>query len=210
MNSVGMGILLSAGVTHVEKDEGLVVQKTEGPLDLNADSELYLTHWPVDNNIKKAFIYQYERDTIQKKMYGKRIRGRKDPWDPNIERPCVQVYNDKACTELADATKKYIVDYYFNYENEALIYTVEKERFNGLFTLEGKFYSKDETKGINYTNIIYMPKVRVVSDINLRLGEKADPTISVFNIIGLPENKAGNKNGLILEITHLNDNIDVD
>lgn len=210
MNNVGMGVLLSAKVMHTEKDEGLVVQKTEGPLELNSDSELYLTHWPVDASIKKTFIYQYERDTIQKKMYGKRIHGRQDPWDVTIERPCVQVYNDKELQQLADTTKKYIVDYYFQYNNEALVYTVEKERFNGLFTLEGKFYSKDETKGLNYTNIIYMPKVRVVSDINLRLGEKADPTISVFNIIGLPETQVGNKNGLILEITHLNDNIDAD
>ena len=52
-----------------------------------------------------------------------------------------------------------------------------------------------------------MPKVRVVSDINLRLGERADPTMSVFNIIGLPENIGGKKN-LILEITRLNEDVD--
>jgi len=82
---------------------------------------------------------------------------------------------------------KYVVDYYYKYEDEALIYSVEKERFNGLFTLEAKFYSKDENEGINYTNVLYMPKVRIVSNINLRLGERADPTVSTFNIIGLPE-----------------------
>ena len=75
-------------------------------------------------------------------------------------------------------------------------------------TLEGKFYSKDENEGINYTNLIYMPKVRVVSDINLRLGEKADPTMSVFNIIGMPENRGTNADGLILEITRLDSDID--
>ena len=53
-----------------------------------------------------------------------------------------------------------------------------------------------------------MPKVRIVSDINLRLGERADPTTSVFNIIGLPENVVGNKEGLILEITRLSEDID--
>jgi len=89
-----------------------------------------------------------------------------------------------------------------------LFYTIQKERFNGLFTLEGKFYSKDENEGKNYTNLIYMPKVRVVSNINLRLGERADPSTSVFNIIGLPENTINNRNGLILEITRLNEDID--
>ena len=85
---------------------------------------------------------------------------------------------------------------------------MQKERFTGLFTLEGKFYSKDENDGINYTNLIYMPKVRVVSDINLRLGERADPTTAVFHIIGLPEYQIGNKEGVILQITHLNGDID--
>jgi len=55
-----------------------------------------------------------------------------------------------------------------------------------------------------------MPKVRIVSDINLRLGERADPTVSTFNIIGLPENTINNKNGLILEITRLNSDEDGD
>jgi hypothetical protein len=53
-----------------------------------------------------------------------------------------------------------------------------------------------------------MPKVRVVSDINLRLGERADPTMSVFNIIGLPESLGGNKKSLILEITRLGEDLD--
>jgi hypothetical protein len=78
-----------------------------------------------------------------------------------------------------------------------------------LFILEAKFYSKDENEGQNYTNILYMPKVRIVSNINLRLGERADPTVSTFNIIGLPETDGEYKN-LIMRITHLGQDIDVD
>ena len=89
-----------------------------------------------------------------------------------------------------------------------LIYTIYKERFNGLFSLEGKFYSKDENEGYNYTNIIYMPKVRIVSDINLRLGERADPTVSTFNIIGLPDNSNVSKRNMIVEITRLGVDLD--
>ena len=147
---------------------------------------------------------------MQRKMYGKRIYGKKDPFDENVEIPCLEVYEDKELTILADEDKKYIVDYYYEYSDEALIYTIQKERFNGLFSLEGKFYSKDENDGLNYTNIIYMPKVRVMSDINSRLGERADPSVSEFNIIGIPDNKIGYKNGLILEITRLAQDIDAD
>ena len=208
LSSISLGILLSASMSTPEKGEKLLVPKREGPFELNDQHRLYLEHWPVSYEKKKTFIFEYDRDVAQKKIYGKRILGQKDPFEPDKDRPCLELYKDKALSEYADIDKKYIVDYYYEYGEEALIYTIQKERFNGLFTLEGKFYSKDENEGFNYTNLIYMPKVRVVSNINLRLGERADPTMSVFNIIGLPENMGDNRKGMILEMTRLSSDID--
>ena len=209
MSSISMGILLSSKMVD-KGDSELLVSRREGPFELNSDNRLFLRDWPVGHEKKKTFIYEYERDVAQKKVYGKRIHGIPDPFEPQKERPCIEVYEDKELTTLADTNKQYIVDYYYEYQKEALIYTIQKERFNGLFTLEGKFYSKDENDGLNYTNLIYMPKVRVVSDISLRLGERADPTVSVFNIIGIPENMGNEKKSLILEITRLSEDIDGD
>ena len=207
MSSISMGVLLSANVTsEKQEDTPLMVPKREGPFELiekEIDGKtyhvLYLSHQPIYYPTKKVFIFEYARDVAQKKVYGKQL----DVEDP-LNRVCLAIYNDKDLQENADIDKEYLVDYYYEYGDKALIYTVQKERFNGLFTLEGKFYSKDENEGKNYTNIIYMPKVRVVSDINLRLGERADPAVSTFNIIGLPENVGGNKKSLIMEITRLN------
>ena len=207
MSSISMGILLSATVTEKkENSESLLVPKREGPFDLE-DGKIWIHHNP--SLEKKVFIYEYDRDVAQHKVFGQLDPEndiRNDFMDETLT--CIKVFEDKEKQTIADATKKYIVDYYYEYTDKALLYTIQKERFNGLFTLEGKFYSKDENDGLNYTNLIYMPKVRVVSDINLRLGERADPTTSVFNIIGLPEYIVGNKNSLILEITRLNKNID--
>ena len=75
--------------------------------------------------------------------------------------------------------------------------------------LEGKFYTKDENDGLNTTNVLTMPKVRVMSNINLRLGERVDPTISVFNIIAMP-NKTEMSKDLIMDITRLSNDIDAD
>ena len=75
--------------------------------------------------------------------------------------------------------------------------------------MEAKFYTKDENDGLNYTNLITMPKVRVVSNINLRLGERADPTVSVFNIIAMPD-KTDDSNSAIMKIVHLNEDLDAD
>ena len=209
MNAAGTGILFSAHVTTEKEQQPLIVPKREGPVKLFENSRIKLEHWPVTNDRRKTFIYEYERNSIQKKVYGKRITGIFDALDSTHEIPYIEIYNDRELQDKAtDFNKEYIIDYYYEYGGEALIYTVQKERFNGLFTLEGKFYSKDENDGIDYTNIIYMPKVRVMSDINLRLGERADPTVSNFNIIGLPETQSGNKQGLIMEITHLDSNID--
>ena len=205
MSSVSMGILLSANVLQKGEDEHLYVPKREGPfepLNLNNNSVIYITHQPVQYPAKKLFILEYDRDVAQRKIYC--TCGKPDI----LGRVPLTLYEDKNCTTPADNTKQYLVDYYYEYENDALIYSLQKERFNGLFTLEGKFYSKDENEGKNYTNIMYMPKVRVVSDINLRLGERANPTMSVFNIIGMPENMGGNKKGLIMEITRLDSDID--
>ncbi len=207
MSQVGMGILLSANVAAREQDQPLYIHKIEGPFTVGSDRYIYLKHWPVASNIKKTFIFDYDRNAVQKKIYGKIIPNLIDPLGQ--EQHCIQIFEDKNCKTLADNSRKYLVDYYYEYEKEALIYNVKKDRFNGLFTLEAKFYSKDENEGINYTNVLWMPKVRIVSDINLRLGERADPTVSTFNIIGMPETVGDQKN-LIMEITRLGQDIDED
>ena len=219
MSAISMSILLSANVTTQREDEPLYVNKREGPftltekafveLDENGEEVekerhiLKLSHQPIYYPTKKMFIFEYDRDVAQKKVYGKELG--KD----ELGNVYMAVCEDKELNINADINKEYLVDYYYEYGKKALIYAIQKERFNGLFTLEGKFYSKDENEGINRTNILYMPKVRIVSDINLRLGERADPTVSVFNIIGLPETTTDKKN-MILEITRLDEDIDDD
>lgn len=206
MSQIEMSLWL--GTNAVKKtDRKIYVPKREGPLELDSQHRLYLKHWPYLENGKKAFIYGYDRQNIQRKMYGKRIFGLNDGFGE--ERPCIEVYEDKGLEIPADTDDQYVVDYYYEYKDEALTYAIQQERFNGLFTLEAKFYSKDENEGIEYTNILYMPKVKIASDINLRLGERADPTVSTFNIIGLPETTGEFKN-LIVDITRLNEDIDGD
>lgn len=161
-----------------------------------------LKHLPVFYPEKKTFIFYADRNAIQGKVYGE-YKPEVDPF--GVTHYCVLLTLNKENTEPAEINRKYTIDYYYKYEEKALIYSVKKERFNGLFTLEAKFYSKDENDGLNYTNVLFMPKVRVVSNINLRLGERADPTVSTFNIIGLPETVGEQKN-LIMEITRLNQN----
>lgn len=202
MSNIGMGILMSAKVL-TNNDQKIYVSKKEGPFELveleingNLEHGFYIEKKP-ELKDKKAFIFEFDRKAIQKKV--KAYLYEKDT-------PIgVQyfVYLDSS----ADLDKQYLIDYYYEYKDEALHYLLQQERFNGLFSLEGKFYSKDENEGKNYTNLLYMPKVRIASNINLRLGERADPTVSTFNIIGLPET-VGNYKNLIVEFTRLGEDVE--
>ena len=110
MNNTSMGILLSTNAVHTnDLQEPILVQKTEGPRrlifekenlnDLTAEDNndnnylFYLEHWPVEPEVRKGFIYQFNNDTIQKKVYGDRVSG-KINFEGN-ERPCIKIYEDK-------------------------------------------------------------------------------------------------------------------
>ena len=211
MSSISMGILLSASMSVPNKSLFIPVHEVISELELTNDEIDELDNIPFGEsnlngyenrkfiglsnlpslNGRKAFIYTYDRNVVQKKVYG-------------VYKKFLETQN-KYIVELTPPFKsnvEYLVDYYYEYSDDALVYMIQKERFNGLFTLEGMFYSKDENEGKNYPNLIYMPKVRIVSDISLRLGERADPTTSVFNIIGMPETTEESRN-LILKITRL-------
>ena len=188
VSSAGFGILTSAKVFSKEKDGTLYIPKKEGPFSLNSDGSYILLEEPI--KIKKSFCYSFSRNCIQEKKK-------------------FSLEGKKLVVKDSNPFEEYIFDYYYRYGDEALIYLIEKERFNGLFSLEGKFYSKDENEGLDYTNLLYMPKVRVVSDINLRLGERADPTVSVFNIIAMPTETERSRSSLV-EIIRLNSDIDGD
>ena len=208
MSSVGMSILLSANVVSQKDKQPLYIHMKEGPKECSFDNVLDLKHWPVEYPAKKMFVFDYDRSAIQRKIYCKKYRTDLEV-EEKYDYPRIAIFEDKNCLTPITNGGNFVIDYYYKYEDEALIYSVNKERFNGLFTLEAKFYSKDENEGMNYTNILYMPKVRIVSNINLRLGERADPTVSTFNIIGLPETVGDQKN-LIMEITRLDTDIDAD
>ena len=215
MTSAGMGILLGSNVLSQKDKEILYVPMTEVldtigsyyDLEVKINGEPTIVHLPcielkyqpVFYPEKKTFIFEFAHNTIQDTHYGYFFEFQ-DTLGMTHYR--VALAKDKNFNTPAENNRKYVINYYYKYEDDALIYSVQKERFNGLFTLEGKFYSKDENEGLNYTNIIYMPKVRIVSNINLRLGERADPTVSTFNIIGMPETVGDQKN-LIMEITRL-------
>lgn len=104
--------------------------------------------------------------------------------------------------------KEIIVDYYFEYVNRYTNYTIGNKRIDGVLSLEGKAYFKDDTNGLNKTFLFEIPKMKITSNLDIVMGEKASPTVSVFNIIGLPIKE--NNQWVVSKMYLLNDDIDND
>ena len=94
MSSTGMGILMGANVVARKPDEVLYINRKEGPLDM-VNGHVILEHWPVTYDIKKTFIFDYERGAPQKKLYGRRNNEIIDPFDPTKILPCLDIFYDK-------------------------------------------------------------------------------------------------------------------
>ena len=77
-----------------------------------------------------------------------------------------------------------------------------------MLSLEGKAYFKDDINGANKTFLFEIPKMKITSNLDIVMGEKASPTISVFNIVGLPIRE--NNQWVVSKLYLLSDDIDND
>jgi hypothetical protein len=97
------------------------------------------------------------------------------------------VYDAKTGDKIEDATfstqqiitsKPYqdiIVDYWYNYTNKSTTMIVGHSLTNGYLSLSGKTRVKDEITGQVKTGIINIPKLKLMSDLSMRLGDNATP-----------------------------------
>ena len=100
------------------------------------------------------------------------------------------------------------VDYQYNYSNGVTVMSVGQQLIQGFLQLEGKTRVKDDITGKTHTAILRIPRLKLVSDLTMRLGREATPVLANFNAIGLPTGERGNKQ--IMELLFLSDDIDAD
>ena len=109
---------------------------------------------------------------------------------------------------LKDAYKQVVIDYYYDYDNGCTIMQVGKPLTNGYLSLTGKMRVKDDITGKVKTGIIKIPKLRLMSDLSIRVGSDAIPQVGRLDAIAVPEGVRGQSK--IMEIIFLNDDIDAD
>lgn len=104
--------------------------------------------------------------------------------------------------------REVLVDYYFYYKKAYTKYSIGSKRISGFLTLEGKAYFKDEMTGLDKTFFFEIPKMKITSNLDIVMGEKASPTVSVFNVIGAPIKE--NNQWVVSRMYLLDDDIDSD
>lgn len=106
--------------------------------------------------------------------------------------------------------KKYnnlLLDYY-TLKEEQNILRIGQNFIGGFLKMEGKTRLKDDIDGQEKTGIITIPKLRIMSDLSIRLGKYESPNIYNFNIEGQPTE--GRYGAYICDIQFLDTDIDAD
>lgn len=100
------------------------------------------------------------------------------------------------------------VDFYYCYQNDTSSVVIGQKLIQGYLLLEGKSRVKDDITGKTHTAILRIPRLKLVSDLSMRLGREANPVLANFSAIGLPIGGKGSKQ--IMELLFLNDDIDAE
>ena len=186
LNQLSLNMLLEANMLH----EMTVYVPHKQMIDIDDSGEVWLSY-PYEPT-KKRFYKIFERENLQKTI-----------------KPISEEILDGQTLVKFDpeyAGKTIVADYYFVPKSGAITYTMDRERKPNLYTLEATFYLKDENEGLLHTGILEMPKVYIMSNINLRMGERADPTVGTFRIMAMPDNLDGHE-ATVCRITYLDEDI---
>lgn len=107
-------------------------------------------------------------------------------------------------TNLTDC----VIDYSYQYTNKFKSLVVGQALTTGYLTLEGKTRIKDDITGQTHTGILYIPKLKLTSDLSMRLGQNANPQVGRLDAIAVPT--GDRRNTEVMHLILLDDDIDSD
>ena len=138
---------------------------------------------------KVANVFVYNAKTFEK------IK----PKSVDLERGVIVIANTYCDVEI---------DYQYEYSNEISTMSVGQELIKGFLQLEGKTRVKDDITGKTRTAILRIPRLKLVSDLSMRLGREAGPLLANFSAVGYPTGEGRDKR--VMEMLFLNDDIDAE
>ena len=172
-----------------------------------------MTNAQLINNEGEQIIPINKREEFESDERGKIVIGRtlREPVFVYDKATGKKITNWTSTTDsilLNEAYKSVIVDYWYDYDNGCQILTVGRPLTQGYLSLVGKMRVKDDITGKVKTGIIKIPKLRLMSDLSMRVGSDAIPQVGRLDAVAVPEGGRGQSK--VMEIIFLNDDIDAD
>lgn len=149
-------------------------------LESDENGVIVLSELPID----KVFVYEVET--------GERI--------PFV-RDAKQITIDRAFLNIS-------VDYTFSYTGKVQTIKIGRPLLNGYLSLEAKTRLRDDVSGQVVTGVFLIPKLKIMSDLSIQLGEHANPAKIGFSGVGVPVGPRQNTN--VFDFVSLGDDIDSD
>lgn len=115
---------------------------------------------------------------------------------------------DNKTYQISESYASLIVDYNYEYENGGSVVNIGQRLIKGYLRLEGRTKIKDDVTGQTHTGIIIIPKLKLMSDLSMSLGEKANPVVGKIQGKIIPESSRADSR--VIEMYFLNDDIDSD
>jgi hypothetical protein len=151
---------------------------------------------------------EFESDEHGKIIVGRTLRGPVFVYDKTTGKKITDWTSTTDSIILNESYKSVIVDYWYDYDNGCQIMTVGRPLTQGYLSLVGKMRVKDDITGKVKTGIIKIPKLRLMSDLSMRVGSDAIPQVGRLDAVAVPEGGRGQSK--VMEIIFLNDDIDAD
>ena len=180
-NQLQFALLCNSKLIYTKKSESILISKREA-LESSEDGVIMIKEKPVGD----IFIY--------KKATGEKL----------LEHSVIGDKEIKINTPYAEV----IVDYNYNYDGGAQSVILGSRLIEGFLELEGKTRVKDDISGKTKTGIIKIPKLKLMSDLSMRLGKNANPVVANLRVKAIP---TGDREKMkVMDILFLNDDIDSD
>lgn len=172
-----------------------------------------MTNAQLINNQGEQIIPINKREEFESDEHGKIVIGRtlREPvfvYDKTTGKKITGWTSTTDSIMLNEAYKSVIVDYWYDYDNGCQIMTVGRTLTQGYLSLVGKMRVKDDITGKVKTGIIKIPKLRLMSDLSMKVGSDAIPQVGRLDAVAVPEGGRGQSK--VMEIIFLNDDIDAD
>lgn len=181
-SSQQLAIMINAKMAKLSDSESLIMHERE-TVETDGGGVLTLTRTP-----RNTHIFIYNKETGEKILNATMV-------------------NEKSIRTSSPYTDM-IVDYEYLYDSGASYITIGTRTLPGYLTLEGKTRVKDDITGATKTGILWIPKLKLTSDLSLILGTNANPQVGRFEARAVPTGPHGETTAM--ELYFLNNDVDID